>query len=101
MVDRRRFQALFSEVEITDVSAPPGLPGTRPPSAGWADLIVGLALRLALAVQFFTWARANAEPVRDIFDWRDWLVPSPGLETAAGVWALGRVDPGFAAAGVF
>jgi uncharacterized membrane protein YphA (DoxX/SURF4 family) len=61
------------------------------------DLIVGLAIRAALAVQFFAWARANAQPVQDILDWRAWLVPDPGLVQAAQVWTLGRVDPGLAA----
>ena len=97
MVDRRRFQALFSEVRITDVSAPQRLPMDGPNSLGLVDLIVGLGLRIALAGQFFTWARANAEPVQDRFDWRDWLAPSPGLEAAADVWTLGRMDPGLAA----
>lgn len=98
MVEKRRFRALFSEeVQTLDISAPRSASGGAPNARGLIDLIVGLGLRLALAVQFFTWARANAEPVRDVFDWRDWLSPSPGLETAAGVWTLGRIDAGLAA----
>ena len=92
MVEIHRFRAFFSEVQNLDMPTPGGAPLGAPNSLGLANLIVGLALRLALAVQFFAWARANAAPGGDVFDWRAWITPSPGLETAAGVWALGRVD---------
>lgn len=71
-------------------------PFAAPPEAmrvSIIDLVIGLGLRAALAVQFWTWARANADPVADPLSWRSWLSPSAGLEAAAGVWTLGRVDP--------
>jgi hypothetical protein len=115
MEETRRFRALFD-----DTSAPKSADVELEPDAaleldadldaeferelastsavsGAFDLIVGLALRFALVVQFYTWARANAQPVSDPFNWRDWLTPSAGLELAAEVWTLGRMDPGLAA----
>ncbi len=99
MTDRGRFRALFADTETPDFVAvdDEGVPIASVPSGGLIDLIVGLGLRLALVVQFYTWARANAQPVSDPFDWRDWLNPDPGLELAVEVWTLGRVDAGFAA----
>jgi uncharacterized membrane protein YphA (DoxX/SURF4 family) len=95
MTDTRRIQTLSEDPDAPAGAEPDALEWTPPPDI--IDLIVGLALRFALAVQFFTWARANAQPVSDPFNWRDWLTPSPGLELAAEVWTLGRIDPAFAA----
>jgi uncharacterized membrane protein YphA (DoxX/SURF4 family) len=115
MDEKRRFRALFDDTrapksagaEIEPVSAldlDADLDAeferefaSTSALSGVFDLIVGLALRFALVVQFYTWARANAQPVSDPFNWRDWLTPSPGLELAAEVWTLGRIDPGLAA----
>lgn len=79
------------------VTAPPVCPPRRRHGGTPIDLVVGLAVRAALAVQFFAWARANALPLDDPFDWRAWLAPQAGLVDAASVWTLGRIDPGFAA----
>jgi uncharacterized membrane protein YphA (DoxX/SURF4 family) len=97
MKDTRQFRALFDDERASDradlqLALPAGAG-----SPGLVDLVVGLALRAALVVQFYTWARANAQPVTDPLEWRDWVAPSRGLEVAAEVWTLGRVDPGFAA----
>jgi len=97
MNEKRRFRALFEDTDAPELSGvePAPLAFSAPPSL--IDLITGLALRFALVVQFSTWARANAQPVSDPYDWRDWLNPSAGLELAAEVWTLGRVDPALAA----
>ncbi len=76
---------------------PPACPPRRRHGGTPIDLVVGLAVRAALAVQFLAWARSNAQPVDDPFNWRAWLAPDSGLEQAAAVWTLGRVDPGLAA----
>ena len=67
----------------------PVRPGETP-----IDLVVGLAMRAALAVQFFSWAATNAG--RD-GAWRTWIDPQPGLVDAASVWTMGLVDPELAA----
>jgi hypothetical protein len=99
-----RFKALFAGAgEAAGPGAvlePPVCPPRRRHGGTPIDLVVGLAVRAALAVQFFTWARANAQPVADPFDWRAWLVPEPGLAQAASVWTLGRIDPQLAAFGL-
>lgn len=99
MTEKRRFRALFAETQAPALNEvePLGAADARMASSGLVDLIVGLALRFALVVQFFTWTRGNAQPVSDPFDWRDWLNPSPGLELAAEIWTLGRIDPNLAA----
>jgi len=85
MSDKPRFEKLYAGADG---------PGRVFPSPGagsiLAGLLTGLAARFALAVQFWTWARANAAPVTDVFDWRSWATPSAGLEIAAGVWTMGR-----------
>lgn len=63
----------------------------------FSDLVVGLAVRTALVVQLWSWARANAAPLHDRLDWRSWLTPSEGLVQASSVWLKGQVDPGLAA----
>ncbi|MCP2671525.1 DoxX family protein [Maricaulaceae bacterium EIL42A08] len=99
MIEMRRFRALFADAEAdgSDFSGVGPVQRVTATTPGIVDLIVGAALRLAFVVQFYTWARANAQPVNDPFNWRDWLNPSAGLETAVEVWTLGRIDPGFAA----
>lgn len=101
MNSQDRFQALFSGVSETLERTPALEPAVCPPRRRHGgtpiDLVVGLAIRAALAVQFFSWARANAEPVGDLFDWRAWLAPEAGLAQAASVWTMGRVDPQLAA----
>lgn len=76
---------------------PPAYPRRRRHGGTPIDLVVGLAVRAALAVQFFAWARANAQPVLDPLNWRAWLAPDAGLVQAASVWTLGRLDPDLAA----
>ncbi|XBQ17481.1 MAG: hypothetical protein ABL308_06260 [Oceanicaulis sp.] len=71
---------------------PPPRPGETP-----IDLVVGLAMRFALIVQFLGWAYANTASPPDRLSLQDWLDPAPGLREAASVWTLGGVDPGFAA----
>ena len=101
MRTENRFRLLFAgagEAAGPGASAaPPVCPPQRRHGGTPIDLVVGLAVRAALAVQFFAWARANAMPVSDPFDWRAWLAPEAGLEQAASVWTFGRIDPGFAA----
>lgn len=95
-----KFRLLFSaggEAAGPGAAMAAPVSGPRPrPGATPIDLLVGLAVRAALAVQFFAWARGNAQPVGDLFDWRAWLAPDPGLEQAVAVWTLGRLDPGLA-----
>jgi uncharacterized membrane protein YphA (DoxX/SURF4 family) len=96
-----RFKSLFGGAgEASGPGAlpePPACPPQRRHGGTPIDLVVGLAVRAALAVQFFTWARANARPVDDPFDWRAWLQPDPGLIQAAPVWTVGRIDPALTA----
>jgi hypothetical protein len=98
MVSQDRFQTLFDAAgpaRAVDAAELEGAvcPPRRRHGGTPIDLIVGLAIRAALAVQFFSWARANAQPVGDMLDWRAWLAPDPGLVQAASVWTLGRLDP--------
>ncbi len=93
----RRFRTLFADTDMPDFAGVGPVQLVTATSPGLLDLIVGAALRLAFVVQFYTWARGNALPVADPFNWRDWLNPDPGLELAVEVWTLGRIDPGFAA----
>ncbi len=97
MIEMRRFRALFADADMPEMSGLGPVQLVTATAPGLVDLIVGAALRLAFVVQFYTWARANAQPVSDPFNWRDWLNPSAGLEAAVEVWTLGRIDPGFAA----
>jgi uncharacterized membrane protein YphA (DoxX/SURF4 family) len=101
MISQERFRALFAGAGEASgpgaVLEPPVCPPRRRHGGTPIDLVVGLAIRAALAVQFLSWARANAQPVGDLFDWRAWLAPDPGLAQAASVWTLGRVDPQLAA----
>ena len=103
MVDMDRFRALFADAtapDFADVEGDREEASVRAGSTGLSGLValvVGLGLRLALVVQFYTWARANARPVTDPFNWRDWLNPDAGLEQAVEVWTLGRIDPTFGA----
>lgn len=80
--------------------APPSVAPRRRHGATLIDLFVGLAIRGALALQFFAWSRVNAEPVSDPLNWRAWMVPDPGLVQASSVWLLGQVDPRMAAFGL-
>ncbi|KAA5803867.1 hypothetical protein F1654_08700 [Alkalicaulis satelles] len=91
----RRFSALFADT----ASAQPALASPRAPRTGalMTDLIAGLAVRAALAVQFWTWARANALPVSERADWRAWVTPDPGLVDAARLWTQNQIDPALAA----
>jgi len=66
---------------------PPRRHGSTP-----IDAIVGIAVRLGLAAALWSWARANAQPVRDWHDWHSWFQPDPGLVTAASVWFGGLAD---------
>lgn len=92
-----RFRALFAAgAEAAGpggADAPLVCPPRRRHGGTPIDLVVGLCVRAALAVQFFAWARSNALPVSDPFDWRAWLSPEAGLAQAASVWTLGRLDP--------
>ena len=90
---RPRLSALGEAFGPGALAGPPICPPRRRPGESPIDLVVGLAVRAALAVQFLTWARANAQPVGDILNWRAWLAPDPGLIQAASVWTLGRIDP--------
>lgn len=49
-------------------------------------------MRLGLAAALWSWARANALPVQDWSDWRNWFQPDPGLVAAASVWFTGLGD---------
>jgi uncharacterized membrane protein YphA (DoxX/SURF4 family) len=64
----------------------------RPGSSG-VDLLAGLLARFVLAAQFWTWGRANAQPVMDAMDWRAWITPEPGLVAAARIWTQNQFDP--------
>lgn len=101
LTSESRFRLLFAGAGEAAgpgaASGPPVIPPRRRHGGTPIDLVVGLAVRAALAVQFFAWARDNARPVSDPFDWRAWLAPEPGLEQAASVWTFGRIDPGLAA----
>lgn len=101
MTSAERFRVLFAGAGEASgpgaVMEPPVCPPQRRHGDTPIDLVVGLAVRAALAVQFLAWARANARPVDDLLNWRAWLAPDRGLEQAASVWTLGRVDPGLAA----
>ncbi len=55
--------------------------------SGFADALVGLAARLALAAELWLWARAGAAPMADWTVWRAWTRPEPGLVDAVAVWA--------------
>ncbi|MGY6661153.1 MAG: hypothetical protein ACXIVO_02430 [Glycocaulis sp.] len=66
---------------------PPRRHGSTP-----IDAIVGLAVRLGLAAALWSWARANALPVRDWGEWQGWFQPDPGLVAAASVWFTGLAD---------
>ena len=79
------------------VLGPPVCPPHPRPGQTPIDLVVGLSVRAALAVQFLVWARSNAEPIYDPLNWQAWLRPDRGLEQAAAVWTFGQVDPGLAA----
>lgn len=102
MTDDARFQSLFA---AAGEAAGPGAGLAPPPprargdfaGASLVDGVVGLAIRFALIVQLWGWARANAAPVDDPLSWRAWVAPSEGLAEAAGVWTFGQVDAGFAA----
>ncbi len=95
MVEKGRFRTLFDDADMSELADvdEAAMRHDVARANGLIDLAVGLALRFALVVQFYTWARANAQPVSDPFDWRDWLNPAPGLELAVEVWTLGRIDP--------
>lgn len=80
--------------EAQGAHAPAPRPPTARPGETPIDGLVGLIMRAALAVQFFSWAAGNA--VRD-GRWDSWIEPEPGLVQAASVWTMGFVDPGLAA----
>ncbi|MGJ3231716.1 MAG: hypothetical protein ACFE0P_07955 [Oceanicaulis sp.] len=99
MTQPSRFKALYAPAsgEAAGPSAsgrlvcpPRPRPGETP-----IDLVVGLLMRAALAVQYFGWALDNAGRGAD---WRSLTEPEPGLVLAASVWTMGLVEPGLAAA---
>lgn len=100
MRDQARFKTLYAtgtgdaagpSADARLVCPPKPRPGETP-----IDLIVGLMVRAALAVQFFAWAADNSGAGAGL-DWRGWIEPEPGLVVAAGVWTLGLVEPAVAA----
>lgn len=101
MTDQHRFNTLYApasgeaagpSAQARLVCPPRPRPGETP-----IDLIVGLAMRAALAVQFLSWAADNAGGGAG---WRAWIEPEPGLVDAAGIWTLGLIDPALAAFGL-
>ena len=98
MRDQLKFKALYApasgEAAGPNATQAPACPPRLRPGETPIDLVVGLAMRAALAVQYFSWAADNASRGAD---WRSWTEPEPGLVQAASVWTLGLVDPGLAA----
>ncbi len=98
MDDQSRFKTFYAP-RSGEASGPSAAgdafcpPPTRPGQT-LIDLVVGLSMRAALAVQYFMWAADNAGGGGN---WRSWTEPEPGLVAAAGVWTLGWVDPALAA----
>jgi len=99
MRDETKFTQLFAgagEAMGPGADPVPPLPVRavrRSGATSLADGLIGLAVRAALIVQLWSWARANAAPVNDPLSWRSWVTPSAGLERAAGVWMMGQFDP--------
>ncbi|MFW5661488.1 MAG: DoxX family protein [Oceanicaulis sp.] len=94
----KRFRALYAPAagDAAGPGASARLVCPTPPRPGETpiDLLVGLMMRAALAVQFFGWAIDNAAIDAR---WRSFAEPEPGLVDAAAVWTLGVVDPAVAA----
>ena len=61
-------------------------PTPRAHGSTLVDAIVGLALRLALAVGLFLWARDNAIPLYDWTAWQNWITPDQGFVEATRHW---------------
>ena len=99
MKDASQFERLFlgdgDDAGRTDATPASGGPGRR--GASLVDAMLGLAVRAVLIVQMWSWSRANALAVDDPLSWRAWVTPAEGLESAARIWTMGQVDPGFAA----
>ena len=72
--------------EILVCPAPPR------PGQTWIDMLMGLAVRLALVIQFGSWMFANTAPITDLLDWQSWFIPEPGLQSAVTVWTMGQID---------
>lgn len=104
MKDASTFERLF--VGAGEAAGPGD--GAEPPMArmalaqragtGLIDTALGLTVRFVLIIQVWSWSRANAAAVEDPLSWRSWVTPTDGLENAARLWTMGRVDAGLAAA---
>ena len=97
MTDTSQFERLFlgEEDAIDRAGAPSGLPSRR--GASLIDAVLGVAVRIVLILQMWSWSRANALAVEDPLSWRAWVTPTDSLESAARIWTMGQVDAGFAA----
>ena len=101
MKDASAFERLFTgETEVDAGTETPGASRAlvQRAGAGLIDSGLGLAVRFVLIVQVWSWSRANAAAVDDPLSWRSWVTPTDGLESAARLWTMGRVDAGLAAA---
>jgi hypothetical protein len=67
-------------------------PAPARPGQTFIDMIMGLVVRAALAIQFGSWMLSNTVRVNDLMDWRSWFVPERGLESAVTIWTMGQVD---------
>ncbi|MEQ8403857.1 MAG: hypothetical protein RKE49_02085 [Oceanicaulis sp.] len=99
MNEQSRFKVLYApaagEASGPSATGPLVCPPRPRPGETPIDLIVGLMMRAALAVQYVFWVADNASRGADL---RSWTEPEPGLVLAASVWTLGLIEPALAAA---
>lgn len=100
MRDPSRFETLFGDHGASAMEpVGPVCPPQKRPGSTFIDAIVGLCLRLAMAIGLFLWVRQNAVPLYQWTDLGQWIAPQEGFVQALSYW-FGLFDPALLASGV-